>query len=170
MKLLVVSDIHGSLEHLLDLKDIYIKEHPVRIIFLGDMYSYGASTTSDYDDLLNYFQNKIVLRGNCDTDLDVLTSNLFFVNYHIEKVNDKTIYFTHGNKYNINNQPSDDFDVLIQGHLHQSFIIKEDGKIFASPGSLSKPRGASTNSYMIIDDKGLHIKDINMDIIEECNL
>ena len=41
MKLLIVSDIHGSSYYAKKIQDIYQKEQPNKIILLGDLYYHG---------------------------------------------------------------------------------------------------------------------------------
>ena len=51
MKILVVSDIHGSYHYAKKIKDIYEREKPERIILLGDLYYHGPRNplTDEYD-------------------------------------------------------------------------------------------------------------------------
>ena len=51
MKLLIVSDIHGSGYYADKLKDIAIKENPDKIILLGDIYYHGPRNelTQEYN-------------------------------------------------------------------------------------------------------------------------
>mgnify|MGYP003306604119 CR=1 FL=1 len=75
-------------------------------------------------------------------------------------------HLTHGHKYNIGNVPPNFGDMLIYGHLHQGFIIKEDGKIFANPGSISCPRNGSEHSYLILTEEKITLKDIDGNIVK----
>ena len=74
--------------------------------------------------------------------------------------------FTHGHKYNINNIP-DNVDVLIYGHLHTGFIKEKDGVIYVNSGSISLPKNDTKNSYLIIDENKIILKDIDGNTIDE---
>ena len=100
LKILFASDIHGSIFHLKMLKDIYIKENADRVIILGDIFPYGYYDVDfdrkEYLDLLSSFNNLYLIRGNCDSDLDIETSNQTFFDSFMISVGGKTLYCTHG--------------------------------------------------------------------------
>ncbi len=58
----------------------------------------------------------------------------------------------------------------MMGHTHIPFLIKKKGIIYANPGSVSKPRGSSSKSYMLFDEDKLIIKTIDNNIINELNI
>ena len=64
----------------------------------------------------------MVVRGNCDAEVDEMISEFTFEDHIFENINGKNVYFTHGHRYNIENIPYDDFEILIYGHIHQGFI------------------------------------------------
>ena len=166
MKLMFVSDVHGSLENLKRIQDIYYSEKPDKIIFLGDMFYSSYDSPEGIEDILLSFPNKYIIRGNCDSELDIMTSPFSFMDdYYFEAFN-KKIFCSHGNKYNIRNYPNKYFDIMIYGHTHVGMIEKEDDKLFLNPGSITYPRGGSVKSYMIIDDKGIYLKDLDKNIID----
>ena len=115
MKVLIISDIHGSSFYSKKIKELNQKENPDKIILLGDLYY-------------------------------------------------------HGHKYNINNLPEEYFDIMFYGHFHTGFIEKENGRIYANPGSISLPKNNSQHSYLIFQDKELILKDIDGNIIQKTNL
>ena len=167
MKLMFVSDIHGSRKYLELIYNIFFIEKPDEIIFLGDMFSYGYDYEDDISDLLDKFYNKVVIRGNCDSEYDVMTSSFNFLDsYQFEAFN-KKIFCTHGNKYNISRYPNTYFDIMVYGHIHMGFIEKKDDKLFLNPGSISYPRGSSTNSYIIMDDSGIYLKNLEQNVIDK---
>ncbi len=166
MKLMFVSDVHGSCTNLEIIKDIFFEEKPDEIIFLGDMFSYGYGIDEDIIPILDNFYNKIVIRGNCDSEYDIMTAPFNFLDsYYFEAFN-KKIFCSHGNYYNISRYPKVEFDVMIYGHTHRGMIEKENGKYFLNPGSISYPRG-NCKSYMILDDSGIYLKDLDKNIIDK---
>lgn len=174
MKYLVVSDIHGSLYYAKKLEEICIKENPDKIILLGDLY-YNSKRNIFLDDddiievakILNKYKDKIICtKGNCDSTTDENISEFKFEEYVTLTINGVKFFFSHGNKYNMDNVPPEG-DVVVYGHLHIGFIEKQYGVIFVNTGSISLPRGNSKNSYVIIDEKEIYLKDIDGNIIQK---
>lgn len=169
MKIMFVSDVHGSLDYLKRIKDIYFKEKPNKIIFLGDIFYGGDYSKDEIEKLMLNFPISYFIKGNCDSSYDIMTSSLPFMNYYYFEEFGKKFYCSHGHIYNISNYPELDFDCLVYGHTHKGMITKENDKYFLNPGSISYPRGGSVNSYMIIDEKGVYLKDLEENIIEKIN-
>ena len=175
MKVLVVSDIHGSSYYAEKIKEIEERENPEKFIVLGDLYYHGPRNdlTKEYSpmkvsEILNSMKDKLlVLRGNCDAEVDEMISEFNLEDHILMEINNKKIYFTHGHKYNIENIPYDDFEVLIYGHIHQGFIEKRGDYLFANPGSIALPKGGTTNSYLILDENKFILKDIDGNVIQE---
>lgn len=178
MRLLIVSDIHGSFYYAKKITDILEKEKPDKIILLGDLYYHGPRNPlpeeynpMEVSNLLNSLKDKILaIKGNCDAEVDEMISE-FKLNENIHTdINGFNIFFTHGHKYNIENLPDTKFNIMIYGHLHTGFIKKENGKIFANPGSISIPKDNTKNSYLILDDNEIILKDLNGAIITKESL
>ena len=81
-------------------------------------------------------------------------------------INNKTFCFTHGHKYNIDNIP-ENVDVLVYGHFHTGFIKKKDNALCINSGSISLPKENTKNSYLIIDENNIVLKDIEGNVIDE---
>ena len=167
MKIMFVSDIHGSSEKLDLIKDIYDEEKPDKIIFLGDLF-YGYET-GNLVEKYRTFRNAFFIKGNCDRDLDIEESGLGFMNYYYFDAFGKTIFCTHGHRYNQYYLPEVDFDIFVNGHTHVGCIDKVGNKLFLNPGSTTIPRGVSRASYMIIDENGIYLKDLEQKIINKLN-
>ena len=177
MKLLVVSDIHGSSYYAKKIDEIIEKEKPKGIILLGDLYYHGPRNplTKEYNpqevaDILNKYKEKILaVKGNCDAEVDQMISNFKLEKNISLSSNGVSMYFTHGHKINIDKMPSDykNIDLLCYGHFHESFIKEKDGVLCVNPGSISLPKGESTNSYAIIEDRTVYIKDIDGNVLEQ---
>lgn len=177
MKYLVASDIHGSLFYVKELLDIYKKEKANALILLGDLYYHGPRNPLPFEynpmevsKLLNNFTDPLyVIKGNCDAEVDEMISNFKF-NDHIELViENKKYYFTHGHHENIDNIPSN-IDVLIYGHFHTGFIKKSNGVICVNAGSTTLPKNGTKNSYLIIEDNKIILKDLKGSLIEQIEL
>ena len=56
---------------------------------------------------------------------------------------------------------------MAYGHFHIGFIKKINNHIFINPGSLSLPKNGSVNSYILMDEKGIELKDIEGNIIDK---
>ena len=175
MKYLVVSDIHGSAYYGRKIEEIINKEKPDKIILLGDLYYHGPRNplTLEYApkevaNILNSYKDKILaVRGNCDAEVDQTISE-FKIEEKLElKIGGKKFYFTHGPKFDIDNLPAADFHVLVYGHFHTGFIQEKHSKLFVNAGSISLPKNNTKNSYLIIDNENIILKDVDGNVIEE---
>ena len=178
MKLLIVSDIHGSGYYAERLKEIVEKENPDKAILLGDLYYHGPrnNLSQEYNPMkvakiLNEMKDKLlVLKGNCDAEVDEMISEFKFEETIEMKVNGFNIFCSHGHKYNKDNLPpmGVDMDIMFYGHFHVGFIEEENGIIFANPGSISLPKQNTEHSYLIFEDDKLTLKDVDgKNIIEK---
>lgn len=175
MKVLVISDIHGSGYYAEKIKEINKNENPDKIVLLGDLYYHGPRNqlSQEYKpmkvaEVLNSLKDKLlVVRGNCDSEVDEDISEFEFHNHILMNINGKNIYFTHGHKYNINKIPYEDFNILIYGHIHQGFIQEKEGYIFANPGSISLPKCNTEHSYLILENNKIILKNVEGKIIQE---
>ena len=175
MKILVVSDIHGSSYYAEKILEINEKENPEKIVLLGDLYYHGPRNplTKEYNpmkvaEILNSLKDKILaVKGNCDAEVDEMISEFNFENNIILNENGRKIFFTHGHKYNIEKSPKEEFNIMIYGHFHTGFIKEKDGKIYANPGSLSLPKENTKNTYIVLEENKIILKDIEGNVLEE---
>ncbi len=157
MKYLIASDIHGNeafINYLYQLVDI---EKPDKIILLGDLVSLSDASNKMIDFLKIYKDILVAIRGNMDFPI---TDGL--LNFYQEVINGKTFIFTHGHLVDPNTFPC---DVFVQGHTHIN-AIENGNPIYFNPGSLSLPRGNTINSYGLITDDELIVKDTEGNIIK----
>ena len=174
MKYLVVSDIHGSGYYANKINEIYNREEPDKIILLGDLYYHGPRNplTKEYNpaevcEIFNSLKDKILcIKGNCDAEVDEMISEFKFNESIALDINGLKIFFTHGHKYNIDNIPQG-IDVLVYGHFHTGFIKEKDSVICVNSGSISLPKENTKNSYLIIDENEIILKDVEGTIIEK---
>lgn len=168
MKLMIVSDIHGNLENT---KIIVSKFHEIKadkLIVLGDIYQ--GYSYSDRNKMMNIFsticQDLILIRGNCDSDIDVDLSPVGLIKEYSLRMKDRTIYFNHGHL----GYPNVNFnigDIYCHGHTHINQIVDRNGIIVCNPGSVTLPRGGTMASYMIINTNGIYIYNFRDKIIKQ---
>ena len=101
MKLLIISDIHGSSYYAKMIPEIFKLEKADGIIILGDLYYHGPRNPlpKDYSpmdvcNILNSIKEKLkVVRGNCDALVDETISDFNFHDHLLLNINSKRIYF-----------------------------------------------------------------------------
>ncbi len=162
MKLLIASDIHGSIKYAKKIIEVYERENIDMIVLLGDILYHGPRNDlpEEYAPkevvmLLNKYNDKILcMRGNCDAYVDSMVLD-FGLCDDLSVIYDgkNKIYLSHGHIYNPDNLPKlTSGDIFIYGHTH----IAKDETINAirciNPGSISLPKNGQKNSYMIYDN------------------
>jgi putative phosphoesterase len=160
MKILIASDVHGSAYYAQKLIDVYKKENVDKLILLGDLFNHGPRNPfpKDYEpmkvaNMLNSVKdNLIVVKGNCDSEVDTMITEFDFLESATIIVNNKSIFLTHGHVYNAQSMPKTKFDAVIYGHFHTGLIEEKNGVIIANPGSVSLPKNDTPNSYLILED------------------
>lgn len=167
MKILVASDIHGSIENTLILINKFNEHLADRMIILGDIYQ--GYNFEDSNKIANAFskitQKLYLLRGNCDfLEFDHI-SPVGLLNQFDMKINSRNIYFNHGHR-GIPNVNFNKGDIYCHGHTHINDISFYHDIIICNPGSVTLPRGGSVASYMIIDETGIYIYDFSDTIIK----
>lgn len=157
MKILVVSDTHGSMYHL----ERLLNEHKdfSRILHLGDIEG-----EADYLEALAECPVDIVA-GNNDYEYDLPREKVITIGGH-------TIFMAHGHAYMVNYSKDRLLTAAIQrgaelalfGHTHVPFLDNTRCVTLLNPGSISKPRQANRlPSYAILEidrdgrmDMGIH--------------
>ena len=168
MKVMCISDIHGNIECLNKAIEKYGEENADKLIILGDFSSYYFSS-SDFEvaEILNNMAGSIIaVKGNCDSMQADELFNFGLGYLKTIEVNGIKVTLTHGHIYNRNNLPENCGEIFLSGHTHVGMIEKIGDKIIANPGSISKPRGGTKKSYIIIDDKKIVLKTLNGEIIK----
>ena len=175
MKLLILSDIHGSSQALKKTLQAYKNEKCKMILLLGDALYHGPGNSIDdgYDttetiELLNRVsENILAVRGNCDSEVDQSVLNYSNMSdYHIVLDGERKIFITHGHIYNRYNMPVlNKGDIFVSGHTHVAEIKKEKGIIHFNPGSIALPRQGTLPSYGTYDGKSLKVKTLDGEII-----
>ncbi|MBE6748230.1 MAG: phosphodiesterase [Ruminococcaceae bacterium] len=180
MKLLIASDIHGSLKYCNKLVERYKKEGCDKLILLGDILYHGPRNDlpDEYNPkgviaLLNGMSDEIfAVRGNCEAEVDdmVLDFNVL-ADYACLYAKGRLLFLTHGHKYNPQNLPKlKKGDILFNGHTHISKIEELDGILYVNPGSVSIPKENTPRGYIILTDDEIIHKDLDGNILTEYSL
>ena len=166
MKYLVVSDLHGVRDYVTEFEKLIQLENPDKIVLLGDILS---NTSDDYylSEIINLYKDKIIgIKGNNDTYYVEKLLDFKLNDYHIERINNKNFFFTHG--HFLYSYDFDNIDYIISGHTHVSGVKEYMSIPVINPGSISLPRDFK-HSYMVISDK-IYIKDLDGNILKEVSI
>ena len=180
MKLMFVSDIHGSSHWLDRALDKAREEQPDQIVLLGDYLYHGPRNPlpDGYDpqrvaNTLNRHKHNIVaVRGNCDAEVDqMLLEFPMMADYAMILHEGRRIYITHGHGFNIDRLPPlQDNDVFIQGHTHIPVADRKNGVFVLNPGSIALPKDNYPHSYGILADGEFIVKDFNGGALKRIHL
>ncbi|MGM9988598.1 MAG: metallophosphoesterase family protein [Bacillaceae bacterium] len=148
MKVLVVSDSHGSTKELIQLKE----RHGAQMDY---MIHCGDSELTLDDEALKGFQ---VVRGNCDYQGG-------FQHDVIIDANDVRFFVTHGHLYNIKSNLSTIYykalevgaNIVCFGHSHILGAELVEGILFLNPGSILLPRLRREKTYAILHIEGKEV-------------
>ncbi|GGE76170.1 metallophosphoesterase [Priestia taiwanensis] len=142
MKVLIVSDNHGSTSELRLLKEKYATE-------VDAFFHCGDSELSSTDEEVRGYY---IVRGNCDYGVD------FPVDI-TKDVQDTRFYVTHGHLYGIKTSLQRilyravevEANIVCFGHSHVRGVEMIDGILFVNPGSILLPRLYKEKTYALIE-------------------
>ena len=165
---MIASDIHGSLYYGKILIERFLQEGADTLILLGDIYYHGPRNPleREYDpmglcELLNIYKDKlIVIKGNCDSEVDEMISDFKFLSTRTIDFGAHKITLTHGHFYNKHNLPANAGNILLHGHTHIGGIERAGDIIIANPGSVTLPKGGTPRSYLIVTDSEIVLKEL----------
>lgn len=178
MNYMFISDIHGTKTNLDLIKEKYKEHNCNKLVVLGDLYYIGPRNKmqNEYDidyvkEFLHSFGNDLIcVRGNCDSDVDIMVSDFPIINdLGLILYKNKEIYITHGHIYNENNWNKDN-TILIYGHLHTPFIKEKENNIYINPGSISLPKDDNGPSYLLLKNDKFTVYNIKNEVIFEKKL
>lgn len=179
MKLMIVSDIHGSYDDFKRVMDIYEEEQVDKLILLGDLLYHGPRNPlpEGYQpkkviQLLNQYKDKIIaVRGNCDAEVDQMVLEFPMRSDYIEMYIDQHRFFlTHGHLYDEIHLPMlQQGDVFMYGHFHKPVLKKENGIIFFNPSSISLPK-AGEKSFGIYENGELKIVSLDRKCLQSMKI
>lgn len=177
MRLLFVSDIHGSITWLNRVLEKFNEEKADYIVLLGDLLYHGPRNPipEGYDpkavsETLNSYKDKIIaVRGNCDSEVDQMVVQFpIMSDYNVLFLGGRRIFATHGHKFNETAMPGlSKGDALIHGHTHVPVAKKFQDQYILNPGSITLPKENNPNSYGVMTEEGFEVKSFNGDIIRQ---
>lgn len=175
MKLMFISDIHGSYTFAKKAIELFEKENADKLIILGDILYHGPRNDlpegyapKQVIPLLNSYKNKIIaVRGNCDAEVDQMVLDFpIRADYATVDVDNHHFFLTHGHLFDESNLPNlNNGDVFVYGHIHKQVAKKENGVYIINPSSISLPKEGN-NSYGIYENNYFFIKEMDGNVIK----
>ncbi len=182
MKLLFLSDIHGSLPALEAVLDFYDANHYEMLVLLGDILNYGPRNglcqgldPQAVAERLNARTSHIVcVRGNCDSEVDQMLLDFPIQGtYSILLVDGRRFFITHGHVYNEKHLPkAPSCDVFVYGHthLHTLQAAQEGRPAILNTGSPTFPKGGNQPTFATYDDGTLNLRTLDGTAIKSLTL
>lgn len=162
MKIMIASDIHGSAYYCGKLLEAKKKEHPQKLLLLGDILYHGPRNDlpKEYEPkkviaMLNEISDEILcVRGNCEAEVDQMVLDFpVLADYCILYEAEQMIFATHGHVHNEKNVPPlKRGDILLHGHTHIPACNVHENYTYINPGSVSIPKNGSEHGYMMLED------------------
>ena len=166
MKLLIISDSHGTIEPIHMLLERY-KNNVQTVVHLGDNAQDLLQFQSAYSNI-----NFVAVAGNCDFITSVPRERILSFSASDTSASSKSasllrparrVLLLHGHSLNVKSSynrlmyyaQEKGVDACLFGHSHIPFVANYESVFFMNPGSVSQPRGLSRAGYgilSIVDD------------------
>lgn len=170
MKIMIASDIHGSVSDCQQLLEAFDQEQADKLLLLGDLLYHGPRNPlpETYDPkmvaaLLNARKQQILcVRGNCDGEVDQMMLEFpILAEYCILSVGKRMLFATHGHHFNQSHLPMlQQGDVLLHGHTHIAALEDCGAYIYANPGSVTFPKQESIRGYLLLENAVFTLKSL----------
>lgn len=164
MKILVFSDIHGDIKAMEKMRTIVATERPDKIVICGDLFGWGIADKMYIADIIANLPSTVyILKGNNDSDDDQQIIGKPLQNSAIMHHFGRNLFFSHGHVYNSMRIPPvlQQGDVLVYGHRHIGALSTYNGLTVVNVPCLSRPRGGSSKGYVIMDEQGITLKELD---------
>ena len=171
MKILIASDLHGSIYYVDKLIERIKVENPDRIILLGDILYHGPrndlpseySPKSVISALAPYSDKIIAVRGNCDAEVDLMVLPFEVKSRYVFGIGGRKVYATHGHHFNPSAMPKclKEGDILLTGHTHVVANCDVDGVRYLNPGSISIPKQGTPRGYIVVEEGAFVFRDLD---------
>lgn len=156
MKVIIVSDLHGSVFYLKRILKIIEENGIEKVILLGDYFSYLGDENEELLNLLNSLSDKVIaIRGNSDYGEVSKLLNFELRLYYLLEIDQLSLFLTHGHKNY--GHFMDENMILVSGHTHIYALNKD----YINPGSITYPKGSKEHTYIIYEDFKFSLYDIN---------
>ena len=152
MKVLIVSDSHGFVSELGELKSRHEKE--------VDLFLHcGDSELSAMEEVMDGY---ITVQGNCDYEEK-------YPKQILQDAAGKKIFLTHGHLYGVKSSINNlafkakevGANIACFGHSHYLGMEMVDDILFINPGSLRLPRGRMEQTYVILSiEENQYVADV----------
>lgn len=171
MKYLIITDIHGSP---INLKKVLENESFDKLLILGDILPHGPRNDlpigynpKEVLSILNPLKNKIIcVRGNCDAEVDDMVLEFPILNLACIEYNGKSIYLTHGHKFNSKALLNVEDSIVLYGHSHITCVEYVDSNIYINIGSITLPKDGVA-CYATLCDNTIEIKNISGEVFKQ---
>lgn len=165
MKVLVMSDTHGNIDHARNILEKTIPFGVKAVLHCGDYVSDARLLQKFYPEVEVYS-----VYGNCDVGF----GGAYDMVVDIEGV---SIYMIHGHRYGVKwgdyeelaiDAVAHDAQVTVCGHSHQAYLEYKEDVLIMNPGSMTLPRDSKYPSYGMLEiEEGQVISATVMQILED---
>lgn len=176
MKILVVSDIHGSSASAEKCAELLESAKADQLLLLGDYLYHGPRNPlpQEYNPKLviqelNRIKEMILgVRGNCDSEVDQMVLEFDMMSDYVVISNEgRRIFATHGHLYSPERLPHlNPNEAFLFGHTHLPVAMKKDGIYLMNPGSITLPKEGNPRSYGILDENGFTVYQLDGTILK----
>ena len=179
MKVMIASDLHGSLYYTAQMKEAFLRENACRLVLLGDLLYHGPRNDlpREYDpkgvaSLLNEMRESLLcVRGNCEAEVDQMMLRFpVLADYAALFWEGRTLYAVHGHQSWLADFPMKKGDVLMTGHTHIPVLRRENAIFHLNPGSVSIPKEGNPPTYAVLENGIFSIKDFEGHIVKSIAL
>ncbi len=179
MKVMFISDIHGSAKYCKKAIDRFEKSKCDMLVILGDILYHGPRNDlpEEYNPkevigILNPLASKIVaVRGNCDSEVDQMVLDFpIRSDYGILHLDGHKFFLTHGHLYDPDNLPPlQKGDIFAFGHIHKPVAkCDDDGVFIINPSSVSLPKKGD-RSFGVYENDRFGIYTFENELVKEIN-
>ncbi|MFT9849819.1 metallophosphoesterase family protein [Aneurinibacillus sp. REN35] len=137
MNVIVVSDTHGSVQHLSEI----LTRHPHAAAFHCGDFCYPLEQAPEFT----------YVHGNCDNEIGVPEERVI-------ELGSLRILQTHGHTYGVKQNPMRlryratevGANLVLFGHTHEVTAVYEEGILYVNPGSMLLPRSYFSPTYALL--------------------
>lgn len=180
MKIGVISDTHGDLRAWQ--RALSLMSGAELIIHAGDVLYHGPRNPipEGYDPAglalsLNQVGSLIIVRGNCDADVDQLVIDVPIMSpYAFIFVEGLRIIVHHGVEWE--QKSKEDLarrykaNLLISGHTHRGSLDATHNAVFLNPGSPSLPKEPAPASIALIENGTVKLVSLSGEVLKQVSL